>query len=154
VKAISAYWISTILLAVAVGSGGLAALLQQPGTMELMLGLGYPEYFITIIGLWKVLGSVTLIVPGLLRLKEWAYAGIFFNMTGAMVSHVVMDSAGWHVGVTAAFAALTLASWALRPAGRTLSPLVVRRELPAPAPRHNGEGRSFRRRERASGRQL
>jgi hypothetical protein len=134
VKAISAYWISTMLLAVAVGSGGLAALMQQRGTVELMLGLGYPEYFIAIIGLWKVLGSVTLIVPGLLRLKEWAYAGIFLNMTGAMVSHVAMDSARWHVAVTAAFAALTLVSWALRPPGRTLSPLVVR-GLPSPAPR-------------------
>jgi len=85
-----------------------------------MLHLGYPLYFVTIIGLWKVLGSIALVAPRLPRLKEWAYAGIFFNMTGAAASHWVRGDAAWHVIVTLAFAALAVASWALRPPSRTL----------------------------------
>ena len=78
-------------------------------------------YFIMIIGFWKLLGSAALVAPGLPRVKEWAYAGIFFNMTGAAVSHVVNHSAGWHVGVTLGLAGVTIASWALRPASRTVT---------------------------------
>lgn len=85
--------------------------------------LGYPLYFMTIIGLWKVLGSVALLAPGFPRVKEWAYAGIFFNMTGAAVSHVAVGDAAWHVAVTLAFAALAIASWALRPASRMVGSL-------------------------------
>src|SRR5262249_18877024 len=82
--------------------------------------LGYPVYFVMILGFWKLLGSLALVVPGLPRVKEWAYAGIFFNMTGAAVSHLVCHDAAWHVGVTLGLAALAVASWALRPASRTL----------------------------------
>src|SRR5262249_56414645 len=82
--------------------------------------LGYPVYFVMILGFWKLLGSLALVIPGLPRVKEWAYAGIFFNMTGAAVSHVVCHDAAWHVIVTLGLAALAVASWGLRPYGRTL----------------------------------
>jgi len=117
------YWTATTLLVSAMLSGGLAELTRQPQTIEGMARLGYPAYFILILGFWKVLGSAALLAPGFSRLKEWAYAGIFFNMTGAAVSHAVSGSPAWHIPVTLGFAALAVISWALRPARRTLGTL-------------------------------
>ena len=88
--------------------------------IEGMAHLGYPAYFAAILGFWKVLGSIALVVPRFPRLKEWAYAGIFFDLTGAAVSHAVCHDEAWHVLVTSGFAVLTLVSWALRPQGRRL----------------------------------
>jgi len=121
------YWMTTGLVVFAMFSGGIAELAHRPETIDGMKQLGYPVYFVMILGFWKLLGSLALVMPGVPRVKEWAYAGIFFNMTGAAVSHVVCHDAAWHVGVTLGLAALTVASWALRPASRTLS-----RYLPVP----------------------
>jgi len=101
-------------------SGGVAELVRRPETIDGMKQLGYPVYFVMMLGVWKVLGSLALVMPGFARLKEWAYAGIFFNMTGATVSHLVCHDAAWHVVVTLGLSALAVASWALRPADRTL----------------------------------
>lgn len=118
-----AYWVTTAFLLFNVLAGGIAELLQRPDTVEGMILLGYPVYFVMILGVWKVLGTIALLVPGFPRLKEWAYAGIFFNMTGAAISHAVSGSAEWHVFYTGFLAVLTLASWALRPQSRTLGVL-------------------------------
>ena len=114
------YWMTTGLVVFAMLSGGIAELAHRPETIDGMKQLGYPVYFVMILGFWKLLGSLALVVPGVPRVKEWAYAGIFFNMTGAAVSHLVCHDAAWHVGVTLGLAALAVASWALRPASRTL----------------------------------
>jgi DoxX-like protein len=119
----AAYWTATTLLVFGMLSGGIAELLRRPENVAGMAALGYPVYFMLIIGAWKVLGSVALLVPGLPRLKEWAYAGFFFNMTGAAISHAASADATWHISVTLGFAALVIASWALRPASRTLGTL-------------------------------
>jgi len=115
-----AYWITTCLVVFAMFSGGIAELARRPETIEGMKQLGYPVYFVMILGVWKLLGSVTLVIPGFPRVKEWAYAGIFFNMTGAAVSHLVSQDAAWHVVVTLGLAALAVASSALRPPRRAL----------------------------------
>jgi uncharacterized membrane protein YphA (DoxX/SURF4 family) len=81
-----AYWAATSVLASCIGSGGAAELAQVPGNVQGLAALGYPAYFVMIIGLWKVLGAIAVLVPRFPRLKEWAYAGMFFNMTGAAVS--------------------------------------------------------------------
>ena len=120
-----AYWSTTALLVFGVLSGGIAELARRPENVEGMTHLGYPLYFVTIIGIWKVLGSVAVLAPRFPRLKEWAYAGIFFNMTGAAASHAASGDAAWHVVVTLAFAALTVASWALRPQSRRLGAVVA-----------------------------
>lgn len=117
------YWVITAFLLFNLLAGGIAELLQRPDTVEGMILLGYPVYFVMILGVWKVLGTIALLVPGFPRLKEWAYAGIFFNMTGAAISHAVSGSAEWHVLYTGFLAVLTLASWALRPQSRTLGVL-------------------------------
>src|SRR5262245_60386296 len=126
-----AYCITTGIVVFAMFSGGIAELTRRPETLEGMKQLGYPVYFVMILGVWKLLGSVALVIPRFPRLKEWAYAGIFFNMTGAAVSHLVCQDATWHVVVTLGLAALALASWLMRPADRTLvrNPAVASREM-------------------------
>jgi uncharacterized membrane protein YphA (DoxX/SURF4 family) len=114
------YWVTTGLIVFAMFSGGIAELMHRPETVEGTIHLGYPVYFVIILVFWKVLGSVALVVPRFPRVKEWAYAGIFFDLTGAAVSHVACNDAVWHVFVTLGLAAVTVASWALRPAGRKL----------------------------------
>ena len=115
-----AYWMTTGMIVLAMFSGGVAELAHRPETINGMIQLGYPVYFVMILGFWKLLGSVALVIPRFPTLKEWAYAGIFFNMTGAAVSHLVCHDAAWHVGVTLGLAALAVASSELRPPSRTL----------------------------------
>lgn len=118
-----AYWATTAILALTVLSGGVADLAQRGETVEGMVQLGYPLYFVTILGFWKVLGGIAVLVPRFPRLKEWAYAGIFFEMTGAFASHVVRGSSADHLIGTGFFALLAVASWALRPQSRILGVL-------------------------------
>ena len=94
----------------------------MPGNVQGLAALGYPAYFVMLIGLWKVLGAIAVLVPRCPRLKEWAYAGMFFNMTGAAVSTVAVNGSHepWHIVAQLAIAALVIASWALRPPSRAL----------------------------------
>ena len=126
-----AYWATTSFVVVNMLSGGLAELAQLKGNVEGMQALGYPLYVLTILGTWKVLGSIALLAPRFPRLKEWAYAGIFFNMTGAAVSHLVVGDEAWHVWYTASLAIVALVSWALRPESRALGTSVIHAEMPA-----------------------
>lgn len=119
-----AYWTSTTLLALALLSGGVADAIQVPQALAGVVHLGYPPYFATILGVWKVLGAIALLVPRFPRLKEWAYAGVFFEMTSAAISHAVNHDASWHVAVTLGFAAIAMVSWALRPSSRVVGAVV------------------------------
>jgi uncharacterized membrane protein YphA (DoxX/SURF4 family) len=119
-----AYWLVTVFLLLNVLSGALAELARLPGNVAGMIALGYPLYLMTILGVWKILGTIAVLVPRFPRLKEWAYAGIFFNMSGAAISHVVAGDAAWHALYTGSLAVLTIASWALRPQSRTLGVLL------------------------------
>src|SRR6266571_2492031 len=117
------YWATTAILVFAVLSGGLGQLAHAWGTLETVTILGYPPYFLTILGLWKVFGAIALLVPRFPRLKEWAYAGVFFELTGAAASHALSGDYGdyaYHLIATLSLAALAVASWALRPQSRTL----------------------------------
>jgi uncharacterized membrane protein YphA (DoxX/SURF4 family) len=114
------YWISTGLVGLDFLVGGAFQIARSPQAMEGFAHLGYPAYFVTLLGVWKVLGAIVLLVPGSPRLKEWAYAGIIFDLTAAVVSLVAVGD-GWAVALLPlAFVVLTLASWALRPQSRTL----------------------------------
>jgi uncharacterized membrane protein YphA (DoxX/SURF4 family) len=117
------YWVTTVLLAFVEGSGGIGELTHQWGTLDTVEIVKYPVYFLTIIGIWKVLGTIAILVPRFPRLKEWAYAGIFFGMTGAAASHAFVGDYGayaYHIWSTLGLAILALASWALRPKSRKL----------------------------------
>ncbi len=121
-RRIVAYWVATVLVAAELGVGGVWDLLRIPYVRGVIEQLGYPTYFLVILGVWKVPGAVALLVPRFPRLKEWAYAGAVFTYTGAVASHLtVRDGAGavW----PCVFAVLAAASWALRPpARRDLTP--------------------------------
>jgi uncharacterized membrane protein YphA (DoxX/SURF4 family) len=116
------YWVTTGLFAAAFLASGLAELAAAPAVVASMRPLGYPPYFLTILGAWKVLGAVALLAPGLPRLKEWAYAGIFFDLTGAAASHAFSGDPAGKVLTPLLFLALAAASWALRPASRAWQP--------------------------------
>jgi DoxX-like family len=116
------YWATTGVLVFCM-TGGIFELLGLKTTIDGITRLGYPAYIIPALGLGKVLAILAILWPGLPRLKEWAYAGIFFNMIGAIVSHVAHKDAAWTIVVTVTIAAITLASWGLRPQSRRLGGL-------------------------------
>jgi uncharacterized membrane protein YphA (DoxX/SURF4 family) len=115
-----AYWGTTGLAVLAMAVGGVADLTRSPQVVAGMAHLGYPAYFVTLLGVWKVLGAAALVAPRFPRLKEWAYAGILFDLTGAAVSHAASGDPVAKVLVPLVLAALVMASWALRPASRRL----------------------------------
>ena len=115
------FWIVTGLLSFCILSGGLAQALQVKGVVEGFKPLGYPTYFISIIGVWKVLGIIAILIPGFKLLKEWAYAGIFFTMTGAVISHIASNDIHPQIIAPVVLAIFTVLSWYLRPADRKIS---------------------------------
>src|ERR1700757_3837902 len=85
------YWIITVILSICIFPGGLFQAIQAKQVIEGFKPLGYPTYFISLIGIWKMLGVIAILIPGFKLLKEWAYAGIFFTMTGAVISHIASN---------------------------------------------------------------
>ena len=118
-----AYWICTAVIVLCIGAGGAAQALRVQQNVDGMTALGYPLHFIVLLGVWKVLGALVLFAPGLRLVKEWAYAGIFFDLTGAAASCAAVGGYGayaFHVIAPLIIAGLTVASWALRPQSRTI----------------------------------
>jgi len=121
------YWASTILVALPLGSGGIAQVAHlQQNVDGFVRVLGYPLYFVTVLGVWKVLGAIAILVPRFPRLKEWAYAGIFFDLTGAAASRVAVGGSGeaFHIAAPLIIAGFAVASWALRPQSRRIGVLL------------------------------
>jgi uncharacterized membrane protein YphA (DoxX/SURF4 family) len=119
------YWISTIWLALGMVSTGAVQLLKGKtgqGGLDMITQLGYPEYILTILGIWKILGVVATLIPKFPKLKEWAYAGFFFVMSGAVFSHI---ATGFMNGIIPALLLLLLTwlSWYFRPPDRKIIPV-------------------------------
>jgi hypothetical protein len=121
------YWTMTILVAFFIGPGGATQIWQyQTNPHGVVPQLAYPMYFFGILGVWKVLGAIAILVPRFPRLKEWAYAGIFFDLTGAAASCAAVGgygAYGFHIIAPLVIAGFTVASWALRPPSRTIGVL-------------------------------
>lgn len=83
--------------------------------------LGYPSYFNTFLGVWKILGAVAIVLPGLALVKEWAYAGIIYDLTGAITSRLVMEEFSFETALPMIFVIVTSVSWLTRPMGRRLA---------------------------------
>lgn len=113
------YWISTTLISFSMLSGGVAYLAHAGFAAPGVEALGYPSYFLTILGGWKVLGGAAIVAPGMPRVKEWAYAGIAFDLTGAALSHLAVGNPVKVIAPVVLLGIMAL-SWALRPANRTL----------------------------------
>jgi hypothetical protein len=121
------YWTMTGLVAFFIGGGGLSQIWQYYGNPHGVVPvLGYPMYFFAILGIWKALGAIAILVPRYPRLKEWAYAGIFFDLTGAAASCAMSGgygAYGFHVIAPLIIAGFLVASWALRPESRKIGVL-------------------------------
>jgi hypothetical protein len=115
-----AYWFCTVVIALLIGSGGLAQVLRVPQNVAGMTALGYPLHFIVLLGAWKVLGAVALLAPGLRLVKEWAYFGIFVDLSGAIVASAANAGSAFHVIAPLVLIGILVASYALRPESRRL----------------------------------
>ena len=113
------YWISTVWLSLGMLSSAIVQLMQLQSETAFIIKLGYPAYFLTIIGAWKILGVIALLIPGYLLLKEWVYAGFFFLMSGAVFSHL---ASGTYTEIfpSVLLLTLTVVSWFSRPPERRL----------------------------------
>jgi uncharacterized membrane protein YphA (DoxX/SURF4 family) len=114
------YWVSTCWLALGMVSTGIVQLIKMKEEVSLMAHLGYPVYFLTIIGVWKLLGAIAVLIPNFKLVKEWAYAGFFFAMTGAIISHFADDDAAKEFFGPTLLLILTIVSWFFRPENRRL----------------------------------
>ena len=114
------YWISTIWLALGMLSTGTVQLLKLKEEVDMMTHLGYPVYFLTILGIWKMLGVVAVLMPKFALLKEWAYAGFFFVMSGAIFSHLASGDAVNKIFPSLLLLILTVVSGCFRPADRKI----------------------------------
>ncbi|MGE5106633.1 MAG: DoxX family protein [Sphingobacteriales bacterium] len=112
------YWIATIWLSLGMLSTGIVQLLKTDEEVNMMTRLGYPVYFLTIIGVWKILGVVAVLIPKFPLLKEWAYAGFFIAMSGAVVSHLISGDGAKEIFGPTLLLMLTVVSWYFRPADR------------------------------------
>jgi hypothetical protein len=118
------YWMLTVGLAWELGFGGVSDLMRLQYVRVVVAHLGYPLYLLSIIGIWKVLAAIVLLAPRFRLVKEWAYAGSFFVFSGAAASHIAAgDGFGRWIG-PAIGAAVTVASWALRPPSRRVDLLL------------------------------
>ena len=121
------YWIATIWLALGMLATGTLQLFKvkaegavAPPGVEGIIHLGYPTYFLTILGIWKILGVVALLIPKFPLLKEWAYAGFFFVMSGAAFSHIASGDSMIELFPSLLLLILTVVSWYFRPSDRKI----------------------------------
>ena len=114
----AAYWATTGFAALALAATGAADVLRVPAIMESLAHLGYPTYFATILGTWELLGAAAIVAPDLPRVKEWAYAGIFFTLSGAALSHAASGDPAGKVMVPLVLLGAVAVSWTLQPAHR------------------------------------
>lgn len=119
------YWTTTTLVAVAFLVPGVGNIIHASHIASDMAHLGYPSYFLSILGCWKVLGAIAILPPGLPRLKEWAYAGMFFDLTGAAVSRASVGDGAPMILIPLLIGLVALVSWSLRPGSRKLEAQTV-----------------------------
>lgn len=115
------YWVATIWLALGMVSTGLVQLFKGKtgqGGSDMITHLGFPLYLLTILGIWKMLGVIAVLIPKFTLLKEWAYAGFFFVMSGAIFSHIAVGDSMEEMLPATLLLVLTIVSWYLRPGNR------------------------------------
>ena len=129
------YWVTTILGPTSFVIGGVINLMRTEQAVATLQHLGYPAYFASILGAGKLLGAIVITIPGVPRLKEWAYAGFFIDLTAAAISRAAVGDSAADIIAPLGFLALVLASWALRPADRKLAAPAVPGAPPPAQPR-------------------
>jgi len=114
------YWAATGLAALAFITGGAFDVARGEQVHAIMSHLRYPVYFAALLGVWKILGGLAILAPRMPRLKEWAYAGMFFDLSGAAISHGSVGDPPARILTPLAILVLVIASWALRQKSRVL----------------------------------
>ena len=117
------YWIATVWLALGMLSTGIVQLMKVDDETQNMTRLGYPLYLLTLLGVWKISGVIAILIPKFTLVKEWAYAGFFFAMTGAIISHIAVNDPISESLPPLLLVVLTIVSWYFRPAERKLLPV-------------------------------
>lgn len=119
------YWVATLWLALGLFATGVAQLFGADGQggADMMAKLGYPAYLMALLGVWKILAVAALLIPKFPLVKEWAYAGVVFLMTGAIYSHIAAHDAAVEILPGLLLLVLAIISWYLRPATRRISTL-------------------------------
>lgn len=112
------YWVATLWLALGMTSTAIVQLMGMDQEVANFRSIGFPLYVMTLIGAWKMLGVVAVLVPRFGLLKEWAYAGFFFAMSGAVMAHVISGHGAAEIFGPGLLLVLTVVSWYFRPAGR------------------------------------
>lgn len=114
------YWIVTIFLSFGMLAGGIQQTLQIGGYNEIITKLHYPLYVLSILGVWKILGVIAILIPKFPLLKEWAYAGFFFAMSGAAISHCAVGQSFTEAIPALILLIVTILSWYFRPSDRKI----------------------------------
>lgn len=114
------YWASTIFLSFGMLAGGIQQMLQIGGYNEIITQLGYPLYLLSMLGTWKILGVIVILMPEKPLLKEWAYAGFFFVVSGAMISHIAVGQSIAEALPSIILLLVTVISWSFRPNDRKI----------------------------------
>lgn len=119
------YWIATLWLCLGMLSTGIVQVIKMEAEVAMFARLGYPAYLLTILGVWKILGVIAVLAPRFPLVKEWAYAGFFFTMSGALVSHYAVDNDAMEYFGPTLLLVLTVVSWYFRPADRKVVPSIA-----------------------------
>ncbi|MBB6498353.1 DoxX family protein [Pedobacter cryoconitis] len=114
------YWFFTLWLALGMSSTGIVQLFKAKKEVDMIMHLGYPVYLLTLLGIWKILGVIAVLIPKFSLLKEWAYAGFFFSMSGAAISHIMLGDSIGDIAPSVLLLFLTIISWYFRPADRKI----------------------------------
>ncbi|WP_367898658.1 DoxX family protein [Leptospira sp. WS58.C1] len=114
------YWIATAWLSLGMVSTGIVQIIQMKEEADMFAHLGYPAYLMIILGVWKLLGVIAVIVPKYPLVKEWAYAGFFFTMSGAVFSHFAAGDGAKEYFGPVLLLVLTIVSWYFRPTDRKI----------------------------------
>jgi uncharacterized membrane protein YphA (DoxX/SURF4 family) len=112
------YWIFTLWMSLGMVSTAIVQLMKSKDELTNFTNLGYPAYLMTIIGVWKILGVIAVLVPRRPLLKEWAYAGFFFVMSGAIISHIIVNDPFSKTFPAVLLFVLVIISWYFRPTER------------------------------------
>ena len=115
------YWVATLWLSLGMTATGIVQVIKMKEEVDMMHHLGYPTYFLTLLGIWKILGVIAVLIPKFTLLKEWAYAGFFFAMSGAVFSHLASGDEVITLFGPVLLLVLTIVSWYFRPLERKLT---------------------------------
>jgi len=108
------FWVTTTIIAIAYFISGLGNLVPFSHIAQDMAHLGYPVYFLKILGVWKILAAIVIVFPGIRRIKEWAFAGMMLDLSGAALSRYFSGDAWSTILIPAGILILVTLNYVIR----------------------------------------